>query len=153
MQWSSRLALGQAWWQTGIHPEHCRSVGLRPGGGRQNRHQLSAEPVLLVPDKARYRGFAAGFAMAEGAASSGTSSGCARANELPNAMTLSEAARLSKTYSEWPYRDVLERRLTRLNALPGLLNSAKPEEPEFASMINTRFSCMAGHQKNATVSP
>jgi hypothetical protein len=77
----------------------------------------------------------------------------ARANDLPNAKTMYEAARLSKTYAQWPYRDVLERRLARLDALPGLLNSAKPEEPEFASMINTRFSCMACHQKNAAASP
>ena len=64
-----------------------------------------------------------------------------------------EAARLSKTYAQWPYRDVIERRLARLDALPGLLNSAKPEEPEYASMSNTRFSCMACQQKNANVSP
>ena len=64
-----------------------------------------------------------------------------------------EAERQSKTCAQWPYRDVLERSLARLDALPGLLNSAKPEEPEYASMINTRFSCMACHQKNANVSP
>jgi hypothetical protein len=42
---------------------------------------------------------------------------------------------------------VLERRLARLDTLPALLNSAKAEESEFTSMINTRFSCMACHQE------
>jgi len=70
----------------------------------------------------------------------------ARANDLPNARAMYEAARLSKTYAQWPYRDVLERRLAKLDTLPAMLNSAKADEPEFTSMINTRFSCMACHQ-------
>jgi hypothetical protein len=53
---------------------------------------------------------------------------------------------------QWPYRDVLERRLARLDALPSLLKSAKPEEPEYATMINTRLPCMGCHQKYATPS-
>jgi hypothetical protein len=71
----------------------------------------------------------------------------ARANDLPNARAMYEAARLSKTYAQWPYRDVLERRLAKLDTLPAMLNSAKADEPEFTSMINTRFSCMACHQE------
>jgi hypothetical protein len=73
----------------------------------------------------------------------------ARAGDLPNAQTMYEATRLSKTYGQWPYRDVLERRLARLDALPDLLNAALPQEAEFTSMINTRFSCMACHQEKA----
>jgi hypothetical protein len=73
----------------------------------------------------------------------------ARAGDLPNAQTMYEATRLSKTYGQWPYRDVLERRLARLDALPDQLNAAQPQEAEFASMINTRFSCMACHQEKA----
>jgi hypothetical protein len=38
----------------------------------------------------------------------------ARANDLPNARAMYEAARLPKSYAQWPYRDVLERRLARL---------------------------------------
>jgi hypothetical protein len=71
----------------------------------------------------------------------------ARADDLPNAKAMYETARLSKTYAQWPYREVLERRLARLDTLPALLNSAKAEESEFTSMINTRFSCMACHQE------
>ena len=70
-----------------------------------------------------------------------------RANDLTNARVMYEATKFSKDYQQWPYRDVLERRLNHLNELPKWFAQAKRDEPEATSMINSRFSCVACHQK------
>lgn len=59
-------------------------------------------------------------------------------------------ARLSKTYFQWPYRDVLEQRI--LNARENVQkfnqsNSLTQRVKEPAMMFNSSFSCMACHQK------
>ena len=74
----------------------------------------------------------------------------ARSNDLKNAKVMYEATKLSKTYQEWPYKDVAERRIASLNQLPSLLNRNPPEDPEFTSMINSKFSCMGCHQATQT---
>jgi len=77
----------------------------------------------------------------------------AKAGDLPNAKTMYEATRLSKTYDQWPYRGVVERRLARLDTLPKQFNSASPQEAEFTTMINTRFGCMGCHQEKGAGLP
>jgi hypothetical protein len=74
----------------------------------------------------------------------------ARAGDLPNAKAMYEAARISTTYDGWPYRAVLERRLARLDALPTVLNSPPPGEPEWTSMVSSAFACMACHQESGS---
>ena len=74
----------------------------------------------------------------------------ARANDLPNARTMYQTARLLRTYPAWPYREVLERRLAQLDALPRRLNQPAVGEREWVSVVSSSFSCMGCHQRGAS---
>jgi hypothetical protein len=69
-----------------------------------------------------------------------------RAGDLPNARAMYEATRLSDTYAQWPYREVLERRLAGLDGLKSAFASAERGEAERTTMFNSAFSCMGCHQ-------
>jgi len=70
----------------------------------------------------------------------------ARTNDLSNARAMYEAARLSDTYAQWPWRHVLERRLALLEELPERLNHPAPDEREWAPMVKSVFACTGCHQ-------
>jgi len=70
----------------------------------------------------------------------------ARARDLPNSRAMYEAARLSDTYSQWPWREVLERRLAHLDELPGRLDRAAAGEREWTPMVKSVFACTGCHQ-------
>ena len=70
-----------------------------------------------------------------------------RAGDRANAQTMYQATQLSKTYANWPYRDVLERRLANLDALQQKFANASDVETEMVTMTNSTFACMACHQK------
>lgn len=72
----------------------------------------------------------------------------ARTSDLRNARAMYEAARLSDTYAQWPWRDVLERRLAHLEELPERLNHAAAEEREWTPMVKSVFACSGCHQAN-----
>jgi hypothetical protein len=74
----------------------------------------------------------------------------ARANDLPNARAMYEAARLSDSYSQWPWRDVLERRLAHLQELPERLNHPARDEREWTPMVKSVFACTGCHQASGT---
>jgi hypothetical protein len=75
-----------------------------------------------------------------------------RAGDVKNAKGIYEAAKLSQTYEQWPYRGVLERRLASLDGLKARFASAKRGEPEHVTMFDTAFSCMACHQASGAPS-
>ena len=70
----------------------------------------------------------------------------ARARDRPNARAMYEAARLSETYSQWPWREVLERRLAHLDELPDRLERAAADEREWTPMVKSAFACSGCHQ-------
>jgi hypothetical protein len=60
-------------------------------------------------------------------------------------------AKLSKTYSSWPYRDVLEERITQ--AADNVVVFRKPPanaEPRRTMMIHSAFACMGCHQASVS---
>ena len=73
-----------------------------------------------------------------------------RAGDLKNAQASYEAAKLSDTYAQWPYRPVLERRLASLDGLGARFLAAKQGEPEQITLFDSAFSCMACHQATGT---
>jgi hypothetical protein len=57
-------------------------------------------------------------------------------------------ARLSTTYTEWPYRDVLERRITDADAnVAAFRDSASSADGDTQVMVQSSFSCMACHRR------
>ena len=55
-------------------------------------------------------------------------------------------ARLSETYAEWPYREVLERRIVNADSVAERFEQAPPEdEPEV--MLRSAFACTACHAR------
>jgi len=70
----------------------------------------------------------------------------ARSGDVVNARVMYEATRLSRTYEQWPYRGVVERRLANIGTLTDALNKAPDNEPENVTMSSSAFSCMACHQ-------
>jgi hypothetical protein len=65
---------------------------------------------------------------------------------------LYENARLSPTYGQWPYREVLEQRIRQAPENGAVFNA--PGEPKVPAdqqlMINSSFACMACHQQQST---
>jgi len=64
-------------------------------------------------------------------------------------------ARLSRTYATWPYRDVLERRITQADANVerfGAPDAPKDGDPERRIMFETPFACMGCHQASGEAS-
>jgi len=65
---------------------------------------------------------------------------------------LYENARLSPTYAQWPYREVLEQRIREAPGNGAVFNAvgeAKvPADQQI--MIKSTFACMACHQQQAT---
>jgi tetratricopeptide (TPR) repeat protein len=57
-------------------------------------------------------------------------------------------ARLSKTYTEWRYRDVLERRITDAEANVAVFRDSTPSTTGDAHvMVRSNFACMACHRQ------
>jgi hypothetical protein len=69
-----------------------------------------------------------------------------RGGDLPRARQMYEAAKLSQTYGEWPYREVLERRLGNLEELAPAIAAAPRGEAERTTMFNSSFACTGCHQ-------
>jgi hypothetical protein len=70
----------------------------------------------------------------------------ARTGNLGNARAMYEAARLSDSYADWPWRDVLERRIEHLDELPNRLNHPAADEREWTPMVRSVFACTGCHQ-------
>jgi tetratricopeptide (TPR) repeat protein len=64
------------------------------------------------------------------------------------ARTMYANARLSSTYAEWPYRDVLERRIRAADAnVAGFRDSMPAGSPEAQMMLRSNFACMGCHRR------
>ncbi len=73
--------------------------------------------------------------------------------EVASARAMYANARLSATYAEWAYRDVLERRITDAEANVAVFrNSAGSSEGEAHMMVQSNFSCMACHRGSRSAS-
>lgn len=70
-----------------------------------------------------------------------------RQGDIQTAKAMYQNAMLSRNYQDWPYRDVLTHRLEGLDSLRARF-AVRPHDPEYSTMINTRFSCTACHQGN-----
>jgi hypothetical protein len=56
-------------------------------------------------------------------------------------------ARLSRTYSQWPYRRVLEERIAQAEENVALFRNPKDSEKIRTPMIHSAFACMGCHQQ------
>jgi hypothetical protein len=72
-----------------------------------------------------------------------------KAGDLQAARRIYENAKLSPTYSQWPYREVLEQRIRdapdNVAAFRGTTGANSP--PDKQIMIASPFACMACHQQ------
>jgi uncharacterized protein YceK len=72
-----------------------------------------------------------------------------KAADLQTARRIYENAKLSPTYSQWPYREVLEQRIRdapdNVAAFRGTTGANSPPDKEI--MIDSPFACMACHQQ------
>jgi uncharacterized protein YceK len=72
-----------------------------------------------------------------------------KAGDLQTARTVYAAARLSETYAQWKYRDVLELRIrnAEANVKHFNANDATSDKIHQRIMISTPFACMGCHQE------
>lgn len=56
-------------------------------------------------------------------------------------------AKLSRTYSQWPYRRVLQERIAQAEENVALFRDARPGEKVRTPMIHSTFACMGCHQR------
>ena len=72
-----------------------------------------------------------------------------KAGDWQTAQRVYAAARLSKTYTQWKYRDVLEQRIAAVQANVEAFRSSDPQPDKVHQrlMIATTFACMVCHQE------
>jgi hypothetical protein len=70
-----------------------------------------------------------------------------KANDPTTARQIYAQARLSKEYGNWPYREVLERRIVDADANVERFRSPKAGDKERRMMIESSFACSGCHQE------
>jgi hypothetical protein len=68
--------------------------------------------------------------------------------DVVSARAMYANARMSTTYADWAYRDVLERRITHAEANVAVFRtSARSADGDAQMMVQSPFSCMACHRR------